>query len=104
MVDRRAKETPSTTKPLTTNGDARTVHPTNGTASYEKGYDRTHPHEKEGYSKVGSSAKTGKAEKPQRPGGEKADYAGKFDHNQDAKKGYDGVGSSARTGKAEITT
>lgn len=98
MAEKRAKETPSVTKPLTSNVDARTIHPTKGTATYNTGYSTDHVFKDQGYKGVGKSAKTGKAEKPQRPGSDKADYAGNFTKDQGQKKGYDNVGGCSKQG------
>ena len=98
MVDRRAKETPSVTKPLTSNPDARTVHPKGGTASYEKGYDRVHPHAQEGYKNVGSKSKTGGDGKERVREG-KVDYQ-KFDKSEKYPCTKGGCGyDNIKTGK-----
>lgn len=81
MVERRAKETPSVTKPLTSNGDARTVHPKGGVAKYEQGYDRVHPHNHEGYKAVGSKSKSGGDGKERVREG-KVDYTKGASHEQ----------------------
>lgn len=96
MVE-KAKETPSVTKPMTTNGDARTVHPKGGNASYEKGYDRVHPFTKTGYSKVGSKSKSGGDGKERVREG-KVNYETGYTKDQNQKKGYDSVGTCSKQG------
>lgn len=98
MVE-KAKETPSYTKPMGGGDDARKVHPTKGEASYEKGYDRTHPHHKEGYSKVGSKGKQTGADERKRPQGDKANYETGYAREHSHKnEGYKNVGGCSKQG------
>lgn len=89
----KAKEVPSVTKPLTTNGDARTVHPGN------RDFNRDQGHTKEGYSKVGSYGKTGKAEKPHIP--ERGKSYERENPYVGEKNGYSHVGKKAKEGGPE---
>jgi len=98
-MSKRAIETPSVTKPLTTNKDARSIHPTKGTATPEVGYDREHPFKNTQYKKVGTKSKSGgDAAERTRPTVNPAsgvDSHGKhpFDH-----AGYSKIGQKSKTG------
>ena len=88
---KRAIETPAVTKPLSTNGDARTVHPG------KKDCCTAHPRNNEGYKAVGSKSKTGGdgAERVRPAANPEKGYDRTHPHE---KEGYSKVGSKSKTG------
>ena len=90
---KRAIETPSVTKPLSTNGDARTVHPGKKDCCTE------HPFKNTQYKKVGTKSKSGgdgaERTRPTANPASGVDSHGKhpFDH-----AGYSKIGQKSKTG------
>jgi hypothetical protein len=104
MAEKRAKETPSVTKPLGGNSlDARTIHPRGDKADYSK-YTREEPYQgpsKGGYNNVGKKTKQTGSDERKRPQGDKADYS-KFTKEEPyqgpSKGGYNNVGKCSKGG------
>ncbi len=88
---KKAIETPSVTKPLSTNGDARTVHPS------KKACCTPHPRANEGYKAVGSKSKSGGdgSELVRPTANPEKGYDRKHPHE---KAGYSKVGTKSKSG------